>query len=272
MFYDCHTHSCYSHDAPNKTPRQGCKAAYKKGLLGVAYTEHMDLRFNDRNHCIEYTEQCIKEVAQLKKEYEGKMKVFIGTEIADACHSRQLLDKALGLCDYDSVLCSVHLINFRGEYFEISTADLNAYSDSELHEMLSIYYEYMRKSLYETDFNILCHLTYPLRYMNKKFGRNLSLDSYQPLIEDIFKIAIDKNTALEINTSKCTLDDPDFCPEEYYIKLYKSLGGTLFTLGSDSHVAGNEGNMFTEAAQMLKNLGIDKCCYFENRKHYFYSI
>lgn len=272
MYYDCHTHSCFSHDAPTKTPEQGCQAALKKGLLGVAYTEHADLRFDVRNHCSEYITQEAVVVQELKKKYENCLKVFMGAEIADSYFCPDELKKTLSICDYDIILCSVHLIEYQNKPFEMSVADFSDTTADEIHKIISIYFDEMRKSLYTLDCDVLCHLTYPLRYFNGKYGKNITLDKHQNIIDDILKIAIDKNVALEINTAKATKDNPDFNPDITTVQLYKSFGGTMFTLGSDSHVAGNEGNMFKEACDMLKEIGIDKCCYFENRKPYFYQI
>jgi len=164
------------------------------------------------------------------------------------------------------------LIEYENRLMEMAVTDFSNTSYKEINKIINIYYEDMRKTIYTRDFNVLCHLTYPLRYFNKKYGKNITLDSVANLLDDILKTAIDKNIALEINTSKASPDDPDFCPDESFVKLYKSMGGTLFTLGSDSHVIGTEANMFEEACRMLKKQGIDKCCYFEEGKPHFYSI
>ena len=131
----------------------------------------------------------------------------------------------------------------------------------------------MKRTVYENDFSVLCHVTYPLRYINGIYKRGVLIDNYIGMIEDVYKIIMDKNTALEINTAKCTPENPyAFCPEEDLLKLYISLGGRMFTLGSDSHIAGSEGRCFDEAAVFLRNNGINECYYFEKLKPISYSI
>ncbi len=273
MYYDCHTHTCFSHDASqDKTPSASCKYAYEHGFSGIAFTEHADLRVDRQNRCTENIKREFKEVEELKKQYDGKMKVLMGVEIADVPYEPEVLNRILGICNYDILLCSVHLIEYQNKVMEMAVTDFSKACVCEMEKMLTIYYEDMRKSLYTHDFNVICHLTYPLRYFNKKYSRGVSLDCVAPIIDDIIKIAVDKNTALEINTSKATEDDLVFCPSNEFVRMYKSSGGTLFTLGSDSHVIGTEGNMFDAAFSMLKSEGIDKCCYFENGKPRFYSI
>lgn len=269
MYYDCHNHTCFSKDAPNKTPAQSCESALSKGLCGIAFTEHANLRTDDE---LELVEKGVKEVLKLKKDYEGKLKVFTGIELADIPYYPDRLKKSFEICDFDSVLCSVHLLDYKGKVLEMSVTDFTDTSVDEVYEILKIYYNDMLKSVYNTSFNILCHLTYPLRYFNVKYNKNVTLDRYANLIEDIMKTAIDKKAALEINTAKATDDGKDFCPDKDYIKLYKNLGGTMFTLGSDSHIPGTEGKLFDKASELLKSCGVTECYYFEKGLPHSYKI
>lgn len=272
MYFDCHTHSHYSHDAPTKLPLESCMTARAMGLKGIAFTEHCDLRVHDENHCIDLVYNCLQEVEELKKQFEPDFKVFAGVELSDVPYRKDLLKRAVEMWQYDVMLASVHLIEYKGKILEPAVTDFSSTCIGEVYEMLEIYYEDVRKTVYECDFNILCHLTYPLRYFNAKYHKNVSLDRFMNVIEDTLKVAIQKGTALEINTARASKDILDFCPDKSFALLYKNLGGTRFTLGSDSHVVGTEGNMFHEATDMLKSIGIDKCCYFEKGKAHFYSI
>lgn len=273
MYYDCHTHTCFSHDASReKTPSLSCKYAYEHGFYGIAFTEHADLRVNKENHCTENIRKEFNEVLSLKKQYDGKFKVLMGAEIADVPYEPKVLKEVLDIGSYDILLCSVHLIEYENKVMEMAVTDFTDTTVSEIEKMLTIYYEDMRKSLYILDFDVVTHITYPLRYFNKKFGKGVALDCVAKTLDDILKIIADKNAALEINTAVAEKNDLDFCPSSEIAALFKSNGGKLFTLGSDSHTIGTEGKLFAEAAEMLKALGVDKCCYFENRKPYLYSI
>lgn len=269
MYYDCHNHSCFSKDAPDKTPLQSCESALKCGLSGIAFTEHANLRLAWGLNSVK---KGVAEVLKLKQKYEGKLKVFTGIELADIPYYPELLKKSMEICSYDSVLCSVHLLEYKGNVLEMAATDFTDTPIEEIYEILKIYYDDMLKSVYTASFNILCHITYPLRYFNGKYKKNVTLDKYASTIEDILKIVIDKKAALEINTAKATADGRDFCPEGDVVRLYKSLGGSLFTLGSDSHTIGTEGKLFDKAAEMLKNNGVGDCCYFENGIPHSYKI
>lgn len=44
----------------------------------------------------------------------------------------------------------------------------------------------------------------------------------------------------------------------YAVPLYQSLGGKLFTLGSDAHVAADYQNLFPEMQQLLRDFGVNE--------------
>ena len=75
------------------------------------------------------------------------------------------------------------------------------------------------------DFDILAHLTCPLRYIVGKYKIDIELSRYVDKIETILK---------------------------KIIKKYYDLGGYLITFGSDAHVAENASCGFDEAIENVK--------------------
>ena len=55
-------------------------------------------------------------------------------------------------------------------------------------------------------------------------------------MKDIFQVMIDRDVALEINFSSLRKPYSRLIPEPEQIELYRSLGGVLFSIGSDSHM------------------------------------
>lgn len=274
MFYDTHTHTKHSCDA-QKEPEDGVVSAIKKGLSGIAITDHSDLRlFYDYDIPNEIPKSC-READELNHKYNGQIEVFSGIEISDAAIPKYncRLDEALNFHDYDIILASAHIVDLDGKMCEFSSADFSHFDTETLNRLLEVYFEYMYRTVYDYQFSALCHVTYPLRYINGIYNKGITLDSHMKKIEDIFKVIIDKKTALEINTAKCTAENPlAFCPENELLELYISLGGRMFTLGSDSHIAGSEGRGFNEAADFLKKHSIDGCYYFKKKAPVFYRI
>ncbi len=274
MYFDTHTHTRHSCDS-KKVPEDAVIHAIKNGLSGISITDHSDLRlFYDYNIPVELPASG-RDADELAKKYKGQIAVFSGIEISDAANPAysDRLRQAFDFYDYDILLASVHIVDLDGKDFEFSSTDFSSFDMTTLERLLEVYFEYMLKTVYENQFSTLCHVTYPLRYINGIHKKGITLDKNIKRIEDIFKVIIDRKTALEINTAKCTKENPfAFCPEKELLELYLSLGGKMFTLGSDSHIAGSEGRCFDAAAEFLKEHGISGCYYFEKKQPIYYDI
>ena len=274
MFYDTHTHTKHSCDC-RKIPEDAVTTAIKNGLDGISITDHSDLRLFEMYNIPNEIPASCKTAELLAEKYKGQIGVFTGIEISDAAipKYRDRLKKALEFYDYDIILASAHIVDLDGKECEFSSTDFTGFDKNTLTKLMDTYFEYMLKTVYDNDFSALCHMTYPLRYINGIYGHGFTLDNYTKRIEDIFKIIIDKNTALEINTAKCTKDIPDaFCPEKDLLELYLSVGGRMFTLASDSHIAGSEGRCFTQASMFLKEHGINGAYYFKKKQPVYYEF
>ena len=274
MFFDTHTHTKHSCDS-QKEPEDAIVTAIDKGLSGIAITDHSDLRlFVPYNIPVELPASG-RDADLLAEKYKGQIEVFSGIEISDAAIPRykDRLQQAFDFYNYDILLASAHIVDLDGKECEFSSTDFSEFDTHTLEKLMDVYFEYMLTTVYEHDFSTLCHVTYPLRYINGAYKKGYILDRNIKRIEDIFKVIIDKKTALEINTAKCTSENPyAFCPEQDLLELYISLGGKMFTLGSDSHIAGSEGRGFNEAAEFLKSHGIDGAYYFKKKQPVFYKF
>ena len=274
MYFDTHTHTKHSCDS-GKEPEHAVISAINNGLSGIAITDHSDLRLFEPYNIPEELPASGRDADMLAEKYKCQIEVFSGIEISDAAipKYRDRLSRAFGFYDYDILLASAHIVDLDGRECEFSSTDFSEFDTKTLERLLNVYFEYLLITVYENDFSTLCHLTYPLRYINGLYFKNIGIDGNIKKIEDIFKVIIDKKTALEINTAKCIAENPSaFCPEKELLELYISLGGKMFTLGSDSHIAGSEGRGFTAAAEFLKEHGINGCYYFKKKMPVYYEI
>ena len=77
MKQNLHTHTVYC-DGSN-TPEEVLEAAIAKGFDSVGFSGHSYMYFSD---CIpDRTQEYIAHINRLKKEYEGRIKVFLGLEM-----------------------------------------------------------------------------------------------------------------------------------------------------------------------------------------------
>ena len=116
------------------------------------------------------------------------------------------------------------------------------------------------------DFDVLTHLTCPIRYINGKYNKGYDVLDHRSQIKDILGKIIKKDIALEINTSGFATPLMDYMPQGEIVQMYSDMGGKLVTTASDAHVPNHIGNAIPQALDMIKQTGIDSYCIFKHRK------
>ena len=100
-------------------------------------------------------------------------------------------------------------------------------------------------------------------------AKEMTVEDYQklaePLLIEIFKAAIEANLAVELNAKSFVKYNNQHL-YEYAIPLYISLGGKLFTLGSDAHVAEDYELGFEEMGALLKKHGVTQLATFKKQE------
>ena len=61
-------------------------------------------------------------------------------------------------------------------------------------------------------------------------------------------------------------------PSRQLLSLYRELGGTILTIGSDSHKPEHLGAYIPETKALLKELGYRQFCTFEGMKPIFHDL
>ncbi len=79
-------------------------------------------------------------------------------------------------------------------------------------------------------FQVLGHLTLPLRYINEHHGEHMTFRRHMDRVEEIFRAIVPQGVGIECNTNRGRAP----C-RGGYSRLYRSLGGEIITLGSDAH-------------------------------------
>lgn len=106
------------------------------------------------------------------------------------------------------------------------------------------------------------HLTLPLRYLNENRGMHVSFDGFEEEIAEIFRLIIPKGIGIELNTNRGNTPLPD----EKWLRLYRSLGGEIVTLGDGCPHAGVCGLCRPGGQALLRACGFRRFAAFRQGK------
>ena len=270
---DTHVHSRFSHDSEARIS-DICKAAREKHIGAVCITDHADIKpHTDMEEQLRIRKDVALTVAKEKENPDG-VELLLGIELACGGFYPQndifdrVADTLLTVGSLDCVIGSVHSVG------AISTAR-NNYAQMNKGELLGCMDRYFDAVLAMLEYgqpDVLAHLTYPLRYINGKFERGLNWQDLEPKIKQILSWIIDKHIALEINTSCLGTYYDALMPDKDILRLYRQMGGTLLTLGSDAHKPENLAKGFQQTVAWLKTQNVTQLQYVKNRQFHPYQI
>lgn len=272
--YDTHIHSAYSTDSP--TPiRVQIDRAVECGLAGICLTDHMDYDFPPDQydgvlpaHALPFwfdVHEYKKELAGLKAEYPD-FTILTGVEcgMQTLAGIKEKNEALTADPSFDYVIGSLHLSERKDPYYQEFWEGRDPYQC--VRRYLEELYDTLRTF---TAFDSLGHLDYIVRYAPDYFRYDPM--QYRDLLEEILKILIKKDIALEVNTSgyKST-GYPN--PHPDILVLYKELGGEMITIGSDAHIPDFLAYQFDRILPLLKKAGLHQYVTFHRRRPMFHPL
>ena len=267
MLYDCHTHTTHS-DGKNSTIEM-CTSAIEKGLGGITVTDHANMNFYMERDTLKNIKESIKSIEEIKEKFRGQLNILRGVELGEYTVAPKKAEELLSLNCFDAILCSVHFVPKAGWSLAYNRIDFRNYMtrDEEINEYLDLYFDLLSETVDAFDFDVLAHIHCPVRYISGKWGRKSNIMLFEDKISRILEKIIKRNIALELNTIRLFDEEGscNFCLDKI-LALYKKLGGSMVTLGSDAHSKEGIAKNFSSAALLLKKCGFNSICYFEKRK------
>lgn len=254
---DCHVHTKYSFDGIS-TLKEQLDKAHEIGLKVIAITDHLDITPDAYDKEKKTHLECAKEIETLRPEYP-ELKILCGTEIGQAVHFSHLAEDYLASHEWDFILGSIHNLRNREDFY------FSDFTEADPHEAYELYLDEIMETVEFGAFDSLAHLTYPLRYIVGRDGREMPYERYAKRYDEILSLLIEKEKALEINTTAIKNGGTP-SPEVEIINRYAEIGGRLVTIGSDAHDARYLTSDFETAGKILLNAGIKSYVYFEKRK------
>ncbi|MBQ8497457.1 MAG: histidinol-phosphatase HisJ family protein [Clostridia bacterium] len=269
--FDLHIHSKNSHDS-KQTLDEICENAIARGLSGVAVCDHADTWFFDKDRTYDMIANCMNDIDAVREKYGERLEILKGVEMAEYLDYPERAERLLQAHDFDVILGSVHSILYEDITDAYSRIDFSAMPMEKIFEFLGEYFGKMAEMVEKTDFDILTHLTCPLRYINGKYKRNVDILYFKKEIGEVLSLIQQKGIALELNTSGIGNAYGDYMPHETILRMYKDMGGKLITLGSDAHMPQYIGNGFKDAKELLRGIGFHEYCVFRQRKMSLYQF
>lgn len=260
---DSHVHSSFSGDSMEKLENI-IERAIEIGMDEITITDHLDLEFPGEVNIFELDfKTYVETLKKLKNLYKNNIKIKIGIELGLQPQLKDKYDEIFNCEDIDFIIGSFHCV--RG----MDVADrkfFEKYSKDEAHR---IYFEEILNTIdLFPKINVCGHLDFINRYGRSVYDdyKKINFEMHQELIDKILIKLIEKNIGIEINTSALRYGLRDFHPCRKILKRYKELGGKIITMGSDAHRALDIMRDFDKAREVLKEIGFEKFCVFEQRK------
>ena len=265
---DYHTHTKFSPDARHPMTEMA-EAAIAMGLQEICFTDHVEpLVWGGTELRGLYDWSLLKEdFAKVQADVGDRIQLRLGIELGDAQWAPDHIDRLLqGAPELDFVIGSIHLMSrrFGGEdlYYFSPEDDVQARAGlADYLEQVQLMAEYGR-------FNVLGHLTLPLRYLNENKGFHLTFDGFEAEIESILKTLIANGCGIELNTNRGNTPLPD----AKWLRMYRELGGEIITLGTDSHDPSYVGRAIRERQELLRQCGFKRFCTFEKRQPIWHEL
>ena len=276
MFADYHVHSAYSDDSEYPL-EQVIRDAVAMGMDEICLTDHVDYGIKvdwDEGGEIPYYgsrprmnvdyPRYMAQLHELQQRYGDRIRIKIGLEFGMQTHTIPRYRALFARYPLDFVILSIHQVDDQ----EFWTQDFQrGRTQQEYHER---YYEELLAVMQEyKDYSVLGHLDSITRYDKQgvyPFRRVRSI------IEQILRCAIEDGKGIEVNTSSHRYGLSDTTPSVEILKLYRELGGTILTIGSDSHAPAYLGTHITETRALLRELGFRQFCTFDRMQPVFHPL
>ncbi len=265
--YDQHLHTWFSVDSQSD-PAENVRRAVELGMAGVTFTDHFDSHPTEWPLCRYDYEAIASAVRDLQARFGDRLFIGHGIEI---CYQPEQMDKILGFLDshrFDLVLLSVHWFKGKALHERDHWAGLDAATGTRQYleavlDAARFVLDLKRRGL--RPFDVLGHLDLVKRYTQRYFEQ-FDVRSCAELVDEILRTCIEADLVPEVNLSTLRQSLPEPCPADWVVVRYAELGGRAMTLGSDAHRPEHVALGIAEAADRLKQQGIESLAVFKGRQ------
>lgn len=277
MLADYHVHTIYSDDSIY--PMEDVVLdGIRMGMEEICFTDHVDYGIKrdwDDPLGVEYRAggpgepermaaanvdypQYAAEIQRLQEKYKEQIRIKMGLEFGMQTHTIPQYERLFSRYPFDFIILSVHQVEdkeFWTQEFQGGRTQ-KEYNERYYQELLQLVRQYK-------NYSVLGHMDLIARY--DKAGK-YPFSQVKPLLAEILECVIADGKGIEVNTSSYRYGLGDSTPSREILGLYRELGGTILTIGSDSHKKEHLGAYIAETKRELLALGFETYCTFEKMK------
>ena len=248
---DMHTHTRNSSDS-KATMEEYCVRALEIGVKTICFTDHVDSNKGDNGCGFYNADRYFDELDAVKAKYENKLTLLSGIEFSEPHMYGEELSR-LNQHPYDFIIGSVHFP--KGDVF---LSDM-VKQDVPATVCFEHYWDTVLKTADHGDFDCFGHFDFPKRYYKTLFYEEAK-------IREIFRCMLDNDICPEINTSSLRKGLETAMPDLDLLEIYKSLGGTYVTVGSDAHLSAYLGDGNDYARGLIAKLGLTEVIFVGRKR------
>lgn len=260
--FDYHMHSDVSEDGRSSGFEMAERAA-QMGLREICFTDHID-DIPDPNKADWTFETADFNAAYDHLSIDG-LRIRKGIEFGLLQYNRDRLTAELQRRPFDFVIGSIHFAQ------NVDVYDAVFWEGRSPEETVK---EFLKETLncvrIHDDFDVLGHLTVLGKVRYTPNNRPMAYSDNADIVDEIFRVLIQKGKGLEVNTSGLTRCGA-FLPTADYLHRFKELGGEIVTVGSDAHSHHRVGQGCFDACTMVNHI-FGHVCTFADRKPIFHKL
>ncbi|MBR3326001.1 MAG: histidinol-phosphatase HisJ family protein [Atopobiaceae bacterium] len=278
MLADYHVHCMFSDDSWYP-PEQVCEDAWKNNLDEICFTDHVDygikpdwndalsakVMMGQRALNVDY-DAYFPYIDNLRKKWAGRLAVKTGLELGVQMHTIPQFNALWNRWSdqLDFVLLSIHQVGdlefWTGEFQEgRSQEEYNRAYYQELYDVATSFEHW----------SVLAHVDLIKRYDP---AGALNFPANRDLVAATLEHTIAQGKGIELNTSSVRYGLEDSQPAQQILELYRDLGGTILTLGSDSHAPEHLGAYLRHFQHYLASLGFEGFCTYDKMQPTFHPF
>lgn len=253
-YEDQHLHTTCSPDG-RSTPEEMRDRARALGLRGITITDHCEAEQYFTHAYYRSVPQAYAQADALRRA-GGPVEVRVGIEIGQPRSNPEVCAQLLAANDYDLVLASLHRLPDTADFYTLS-ADLTAAAS-----LMRRYCAELERIVAWGQFDVLAHLTYPLRLIAGAHHLKLPRETYRDALDRVLRAAAQAGKGIEVNTQGMILPDAEV------LRRFRELGGRYVTMGSDAHSARALGHGLPDGLHAIQDAGFTELTVYRHRKPY----